>query len=156
MTDQLLLGANVADAGDATRLLAYCTLARQASWSRPSGERWSRLTPHLGVGDLEGFFYGHSIDCARSHGSHGSVAACRDRAALVATGVSLSLVQGGSFDGTVATFTDANASDAAGILTATIDWGDGTSSSLGAVSRAGSAFAVGRSHACASEGHRAR
>jgi hypothetical protein len=47
---------------------------------------------------------------------------------LHATGVVLTATAGQSFTGTVATFTDTNTSAMAGNFTATIDWGDGTTS----------------------------
>src|SRR5208282_1030833 len=52
---------------------------------------------------------------------------------------------------TVATFTDTNASDTAGIFTATINWGDGTTSA-GTITGSNGAFAVAGSHTYADEG----
>src|SRR5208282_5599842 len=52
---------------------------------------------------------------------------------------------------TVATFTDTNTSDTAGNFTATIDWGDGTTTA-GMVSGANGAFAVAGGHTYADEG----
>jgi hypothetical protein len=56
-----------------------------------------------------------------------------------------------SFSGVVATFTDTNTANVAGDLTATIDWGDGTTSA-GTVSGGGGAFTVSGSHTYASSG----
>ena len=55
------------------------------------------------------------------------------------------------FSGVVATFTDTNTANVAGDLTATIDWGDGTTSS-GTVSGGGGTFTVSGSHTYASSG----
>ena len=56
-----------------------------------------------------------------------------------------------SFSGTTATFTDANPTATVADFTATIDWGDG-SSSAGAVSAAGGGFAVAGTHSYAHTG----
>ena len=64
-------------------------------------------------------------------------------AALTASGVSTSSAQ--AFSGTVANFTDPNTGGSAGEFTATINWGDGTSSS-GTVSGSGGSYSVKGSH----------
>ena len=48
-------------------------------------------------------------------------------APLAATGLSLSLTQGQSFSGTLATFTDAGSAATANDFQARIDWNDGVS-----------------------------
>jgi hypothetical protein len=53
---------------------------------------------------------------------------------------------GQSFSGTVATFTDVNSSLGAGTFTATIDWGDGTTSSGVITASAGGGFTVSGTH----------
>jgi hypothetical protein len=53
---------------------------------------------------------------------------------------------------TVATFTDANPNAAASDFTATIDWGDGTSTSGTVVAQSGGGFAVDGTHTYADEG----
>jgi len=73
-------------------------------------------------------------------------------APLAATGLAIDGVEGKSFSGNVATFTDGDPNGAASDYTATIDWGDG-STSTGTVTAAGSGgFAVSASHTYAEEG----
>jgi hypothetical protein len=73
-------------------------------------------------------------------------------APLAATGSNLAAVEGASFSGVVASFTDANPNGAAGDYTATITWGDHSTSagSIGADGRGG--FTVSGSHTYADEG----
>ena len=74
-------------------------------------------------------------------------------AALSATGVPVSAAAGAQFTGTVATFTDANPESAASDFTATVDWGDGTSTTAGTIgSAAGGGFTVTGSHTYAAGG----
>ncbi|MFL6237688.1 MAG: hypothetical protein ACJ76N_31520 [Thermoanaerobaculia bacterium] len=56
-----------------------------------------------------------------------------------------------TFSGTVATFTDTNTANVAGDFTATIDWGDGTTTA-GTVSGGGGTFTVSGTHTYASPG----
>jgi uncharacterized repeat protein (TIGR01451 family) len=70
---------------------------------------------------------------------------------ITAAGVSISATEGQLFTGTVATFTDPSTSSIATDYSATIDWGDGTSS-LGTVSGSGGAFTVSGSHTYVEEG----
>ena len=70
-------------------------------------------------------------------------------ALLAAAGMSLTSPQ--SFNGAVATFTDANAGAPASDFTATIDWGDATSSA-GTVSGSGGSYTVSGSHTYAGTG----
>jgi hypothetical protein len=69
----------------------------------------------------------------------------------VATPRTITPTEGSAFSGTVITFTDPDPSGAAADYTATIDWGDGSSSS-GQVTGSGGALAVGGSHTYAEEG----
>jgi hypothetical protein len=75
-------------------------------------------------------------------------------AALTAAGKSISATEGAGFSGVVATFTDANPNAAAGDFTATITWGDGTTSA-GTVSLASGIFSVSAAHTYADEGSHA-
>lgn len=73
-------------------------------------------------------------------------------AKIVATGTNISAVEGASFNGTVASFTDADTAATAGEYTATIAWGD-TTSSAGVVSGpTGGPFTVSGTHTYAEEG----
>lgn len=75
--------------------------------------------------------------------------------AIAATAVTVNAVEGTSFSGTVATFTDSDASspaDAASKDSATIGWGDGTSTA-GIITSLGSGqYSVSGSHTYAEEG----
>ena len=74
-------------------------------------------------------------------------------AALSATGVPVSATAGAQFTGTVARFTDANPESVASDFTATIDWGDGASTTAGTIgSAAGGGFTVAGSHMYAKGG----
>jgi 6-phosphogluconolactonase (cycloisomerase 2 family) len=70
---------------------------------------------------------------------------------LSATGTAVSATEGASFTGTVATFTDTNPASTAGDFTATIDWGD-NSTSAGTVSASNGSFTVQGTHTYAAEG----
>ncbi|HUY31900.1 MAG TPA: peptidylprolyl isomerase [Pirellulales bacterium] len=72
-------------------------------------------------------------------------------AGLTLTAVSVSATEGHTVAGTMATFTDASATDTAGQFTATVNWGDG-SSSTGTVSGSAGAFTVAGAHTYADEG----
>ena len=73
-------------------------------------------------------------------------------APLTATGVPVSVQQGPTLSNVaVATFTDAGGAEPDANYTATIDWGDGTTSS-GTVGGSGSTFTVTGSHTYASQG----
>ncbi|HEX7449313.1 MAG TPA: DUF4214 domain-containing protein, partial [Pirellulales bacterium] len=61
------------------------------------------------------------------------------------TATSIAATQGATFNGTVATFTDTNTAAVAGDFTATINWGDG-SSSTGSVSLSNGTFTVAGTH----------
>lgn len=73
-------------------------------------------------------------------------------AALSALGVDLNQVEGTAFDGPVATFTDADPNAAVGDYTATIRWGDGTTTA-GTVSAVAGGFQVAGQHTYADEGN---
>ncbi|HJT33147.1 MAG TPA: TIGR03118 family protein [Pirellulales bacterium] len=73
-------------------------------------------------------------------------------APLAATGVTVTPAQGTTVSAaTVATFTDAAGAEPVADFTATIDWGDGTSTT-GAISLSGSTFSVAGSHTYAAAG----
>jgi hypothetical protein len=69
-----------------------------------------------------------------------------------AAGVPVSATAGAQFNGTVATFTEALPDTVASDYAATINWGDGTSTTAGTVSASGGGFAVSGSHTYASGG----
>ncbi|HVX09989.1 MAG TPA: CARDB domain-containing protein [Pirellulales bacterium] len=77
-------------------------------------------------------------------------------APLTPTGKTFTATEGLTVTGTVATFTDGNSLATVGSYTAMIDWGDGTSTSIGTVSTlAGGGFAVSGSHVYAAVATRA-
>jgi SdrD B-like domain len=67
-------------------------------------------------------------------------------ATLAASGVSPTPISPQSFGGAVATFTDANATSTTADFTATIEWGDGTPATAGAISGAAGSYSVSGSH----------
>lgn len=69
------------------------------------------------------------------------------------TGANVTAVEGSPFSGTVATFSDPNVAHTAGQFSASIDWGDGTTSS-GTVTGAAGSFSVAGGHTFAEEGTR--
>ncbi|HEV2946003.1 MAG TPA: VCBS repeat-containing protein [Gemmataceae bacterium] len=81
-------------------------------------------------------------------------------AGISAALIPLSVGEGKSFSGSVATFTDANPqaplSDFTGLNNVTIDWGDGSATTTGTVTQpggTGTAFVVTGSHTYGEEGH---
>jgi hypothetical protein len=75
-------------------------------------------------------------------------------ASLSASGITPAPVSGQAFNGPVATFTDANATTSSTAdFTATIDWGDGTAASPGAVTGSGGSYAVTGSHTYTGTGY---
>jgi len=72
-------------------------------------------------------------------------------AGLTLKNASISATERTAFSGTVATFIDPSTSDTSAQFTATINWGDG-SSSAGTVTGSGGAFSVAGSHTFTSEG----
>jgi hypothetical protein len=71
---------------------------------------------------------------------------------LSATAVNFSTPEGAAFNGTVATFSDADGSKTPASFTATIDWGDGTAPTAGTVSGGPGTFTVTGQHTYADEG----
>jgi hypothetical protein len=73
--------------------------------------------------------------------------------AVTATGTTINATEGANFTSTVATFTDPDAKSTAAEYSATIDWGDGTTATVGTVSGpTGGPFTVSGSHTYAEEG----
>jgi PKD repeat protein len=70
---------------------------------------------------------------------------------LSATGVTFSAIRGVSFTGVVANLSDTNTGDAASAFTATIAWGDGTTSA-GTITGGGGAFTISGTHTYAATG----
>jgi hypothetical protein len=81
-----------------------------------------------------------------------ALAAAVADAPLTAAGASPSAVEGSSFNGTVATFSDANAGAAAADFSASINWGGGNPTAGSIVALPGGGFAVQGSHSFAEEG----
>src|SRR5262249_26211047 len=75
-----------------------------------------------------------------------------DSDVLTGAGTTISAAEGVAFSGTVATFTNAFTGNTAGDFTATIDWGDGTSSTAGSVSGSGASFSGSGAHTSGEEG----
>jgi FG-GAP-like repeat len=71
--------------------------------------------------------------------------------ALTVTGLTINGSPNVLFSGTAATFTDTDTGNVAGDFTATINWGDGTTT-VGTISGGGGAFSVSGSHTYASAG----
>src|SRR6516164_1239313 len=70
---------------------------------------------------------------------------------LSATGVSIGAIEGNAVTATVATFTDGNPSATTADFTATINWGDGTSSA-GTITETNGVFSVAGTHTYREEG----
>jgi hypothetical protein len=90
------------------------------------------------------------VDAGGSLAEAGSTANVGD-AALTADGNSVASIEGSPFSGIVATFTDANPNATAAEFSATIKWGDG-STSVGLVEGNGAGFNVSGTHTYAEEG----
>jgi uncharacterized protein (TIGR03118 family) len=74
-------------------------------------------------------------------------------APLTASGITISPVEGNAFKGEVASFSDANTLGSASDFTATIDWGDGTTTTAGTVTMVSAGnFLVTGKHTYADEG----
>jgi streptogramin lyase len=71
---------------------------------------------------------------------------------LAAAGTTVNTTEGQPFADTVATFTDSDPSSTAGSFTATIDWGDGTTSAGQVLEDASGKFYVSGTHTYAEEG----
>src|SRR5262249_21326828 len=74
-----------------------------------------------------------------------------DGDSLSATGLTFSAIEQNPFSGNVATFSDTNTLASASDFTATIDWGDGTTSA-GTVAGANGNFTVSGNHTYAEDG----
>jgi PKD repeat protein len=83
--------------------------------------------------------------------SFDSTATVTETDALSATPVTIAPAEGTVFNGTVATFSDANTGNVASDFTATIDWGDGTLTA-GTISGGGGAYTVTGTHTYSDEG----
>ena len=73
-------------------------------------------------------------------------------ATLAATGATIAATVGATFNGAVATFTDANPSAAPGDFSATIDWGDGVTTS-GTIGPHSGGFTIGGTHTYSQPGN---
>ncbi len=80
-----------------------------------------------------------------------AVAAVAD-APLTATGSTISALENSAFNGMLATLADANPNATADEFTATIDWGDGTTSAGTVAANADGSFGVSGTHTYAEEG----
>src|SRR5262249_6666170 len=69
---------------------------------------------------------------------------------LIGTGTTITATEGTAFSGTVATFSDSNTGDVASQFTATIAWGDGTTST-GTVTGGNGSFSVTGNHTYSDE-----
>jgi hypothetical protein len=67
-------------------------------------------------------------------------------AAIAATGTTITSTEGGSFSGTIGTFTDANPYMGAGAFTATLHWGDGTTTTGTVINTGTGQFSITGSH----------
>lgn len=76
-----------------------------------------------------------------------------DDALLTPSGLTFGAVEGATFSGTVASFTDANPYPQLSSFSATIDWGDGSSSSGSVAPNGAGGFDVQGTHAYAEEGN---
>jgi hypothetical protein len=85
----------------------------------------------------------------------GSIAAVADPA-VIPTGVALTPVEGNSFTSAVATFTDPGGIETTGNYSANINWGDGTTPSLGTISRIGTIYTVRGTHTYVEESSASR
>jgi hypothetical protein len=67
-------------------------------------------------------------------------------AAIAASGTSITATEGGSFSGTIGTFTDANPFMGAGAFTATLHWGDGTTTTGTVINTGTGQFSITGTH----------
>ena len=81
----------------------------------------------------------------------GELTAAKPDDPIAVTGTTINATEGAGFTGTVASFTDPDTRSAAGEYSATIDWGDGSSSS-GSITGTGGSFTVSGSNTYAEEG----
>jgi len=114
------------------------------NWSGELNASMSAGTKHQAkIVDFSGQDINVSLDCEQNND-----VAC-GTSGVTGTGTNFSAVEGQSFSGQTATFSDPNTSDSG--FTASIDWGDGTSSA-GTVSGGSGSFAVNGTHTYADEG----
>ena len=111
-----------------------------------------------GLGAM-GFVNGGSDQAFAEHLSTGTISPVNEslgfslNGEVVTTGTTITGTEGTAISGaTVANFTDANPNAPASDFTATIDWGDGTSTSGTVVAQNGGGFAVDGTHTYADEG----
>jgi hypothetical protein len=111
-----------------------------------------------GLGAM-GFVNGGSDQAFAEHLSTGTISQVGEslgfslNGEVIAAGPTVSGTEGKAINGaTVATFTDANPNATASDFNATIDWGDGTSTSGTVVAQSGGSFAVDGTHTYAEEG----
>ncbi len=71
---------------------------------------------------------------------------------ITAAGVAVAATEGTAFSGTVAKFTDPDTAALASEYGVTIDWGDGTSSTVATISGSGGSYTVSGGHTYAEEG----
>jgi hypothetical protein len=154
VVDDLGFAGQVSDGGDATRLRVVYLGTHTAHLVAPF--RGTLLSPQaeveLGSGHSTGFFYATELEV----GPDALVDAIPSPLTgvappLGATGVTLAETQGIAFSATMASVSDANASDTASTLSAQIAWGDGTTSA-GTVTGSAGAFTVSGAHTYAGSG----
>jgi Bacterial Ig-like domain (group 1) len=114
-----------------------------------SGEATFSYTggPSTGTDEVVASF----VDSLKNKHTSNTVEVIWEDATITATGQNLSGTEGAEASGTVATFTDPDKSATASEYSATIDWGDKTSSP-GTVTGGGGSFAVEGKHTYAEEG----
>jgi autotransporter-associated beta strand protein len=96
--------------------------------------------------------YTATVTITASDSRTNSVSDSADVTSLTATGETISATQGTSFSGVVADFTDANSGTSAGDYSATIDWGDGNTSTGTIASDGAGGFTVTGNNTYASAG----
>ena len=101
------------------------------------------------AGDKNELFFSAGSD-GEQHGLFGALVNAQNTP-LTGEAAKLSLTEGAAFNGAVATFADSNASAQAASFTATIDWGDGVTSSGSVVSNGDGGFNVVGSHTYAEQ-----
>ncbi len=137
------------------------------TWDDGSGQsHTSTGTVQLISGNTFGVYADNTVPYAEE-GTHGITVVISDKggsqatvtsevmvndAALTASGASISATEGASFAGQVATFSDADASGSVSDYSATINWGDGQTSTGTVTVGSSGTFVVSGSHTYADEG----